>query len=75
MRGLHESVASSHPSLQRGRVWCRTCGADQRVNSVACLRTGWPKCCGYTMTIDSPEEQRALSPEAVSDQSLGMKNQ
>jgi hypothetical protein len=25
------------------------------------MRSGWPKCCGYTMTIDSPEEQKRLS--------------
>lgn len=69
---LHEQMANSHPSLQRGRVWCRTCGADQQVNSAACLRTGWPKCCGCTMTIDSPEEQRAFSPETVREESLGI---
>ena len=22
-----------------------------------CMRYGWPKCCGHTMTIDSPEER------------------
>ena len=28
------------------------------------LRHGWPKCCGYTMTIDSPEDQARLAKEA-----------
>jgi hypothetical protein len=45
------------PSLQRGQVWCRECGHTQKVNSAECLRSGWPKHCGSTMTIDAPEEQ------------------
>lgn len=57
------ALATCHPSLTRGRVWCRTCGRTQRVDSGACLSRGWPKCCGFTMTIDSPEEQRALAPK------------
>ena len=58
---LHDRLARSHPSLERGQVWCRTCGVTQRVDSTYALRHGWPKCCGYTMTIDSPEEQKRLS--------------
>lgn len=55
--GLHEKLAQSHPKLARGQVWCRTCRRTQHVDSAECLRsTGWPKCCGYTMTIDPPEE-------------------
>lgn len=52
---------SDIPQLARGRVWCRSCGSTQRVNSNGAMRNGWPKCCGYTMTIDSPEEQVALA--------------
>lgn len=59
--GLHESIASDVPQIDRGQVWCRQCGSTLRVDGADCLRTGWPKCCGYTMTIDSPEEQRRLS--------------
>jgi len=44
--------------LRRGRVWCTECGHTQRV--VNGITNGWPKCCGYTMTIDSPEERAAL---------------
>ena len=54
---LHETMARSHPSLTRGKVWCTSCGRMERVNSAGALRYGWPKCCGYTMTIDSPEER------------------
>jgi len=59
--GLHDKLASSHPSLTRGQVWCRECGNSQRLNSAIAFRNGWPKCCGYTMTIDSPEEQKQLA--------------
>ncbi len=51
----HQKLADSHPSLQRGKVWCRTCRREESVDSAECLRSGWPKCHGYTMTIDHPE--------------------
>lgn len=59
MSDLHDNLAASHPSLERGRVWCRQCGATKRADSADCLRSGWPKCCGYTMTIDRPEQVKA----------------
>jgi hypothetical protein len=52
---LYEKMADAHPSLRRGLVWCRTCGREQRVDPARCLQHGWPECCGYTMTIDAPE--------------------
>jgi hypothetical protein len=55
---LHEKLANCHPSLQRGQVWCRSCGRTERVDSAHCLRHGWPKCCGATMTIDAPKVQQ-----------------
>lgn len=51
--------ATEVPQFRRGIVWCTTCGASQKVDSAECLGAGWPKCCGYTMTIDSPEERNA----------------
>jgi len=56
-----KELAKCHPSLVRGRVWCRTCGKTKKVNSEECLKNGWPKCCGQTMTIDSPAEQKKLA--------------
>lgn len=53
-------VPDGIPQLTRGQVWCRQCGATRRVDSSYAMRNGWPKCCGYTMTIDSPEEQKRL---------------
>lgn len=55
--GLYRGMAESHPSLRRGQVWCRSCGGTQKVDSADCLRNGWPKCCGHTMTIDAPGER------------------
>lgn len=55
--GMYRSMAA-HPKLARGQVWCRKCGHTQRVDSAGALRNGWPKCCGETMTIDSPDERK-----------------
>ena len=51
----YDALGKCHPKLARGRVWCRDCGSTRSVNSGQCLAQGWPKCCGYTMTIDPPE--------------------
>lgn len=48
------------PQFERGIVWCTVCGASLRTNAYANISKGWPKCCGYTMTIDSPEERLKL---------------
>ena len=47
------------PAIARGRVWCTVCGRSRAVDGAQCLQRGWPKCCGYTMTIDSPHERFA----------------
>lgn len=57
--GMYQHMAA-HPKMERGLVWCMTCGRKQIVKAESCLRYGWPRCCGYTMTIDSPEERRSL---------------
>lgn len=59
--GLHQAIADEVPQIKRGMVWCTTCGHSQKVDGAECLRSGWPKHCGYTMTIDSPEERAARS--------------
>ncbi len=50
--GLYDSLAKVIGSPER--VWCRKCGLSQPINAAQCLRSGWPKCCGCTMTIDPP---------------------
>lgn len=37
-------------------VQCRTCKRSRPVNAAYCFKHGWPKCCGYTMTIDKLED-------------------
>lgn len=56
--GLYDKIIEASPAFKRGVVWCRHCGSSQKVDVAASLQNGWPKCCGYTMTIDSPEEQK-----------------
>ena len=51
---LHQAIVDDVPQLKRGLVWCRVCEDEEQVDSAACLRNGWPKCCGETMTIDHP---------------------
>jgi hypothetical protein len=48
---LPRALASSHPALRRGLVQCPACGAQETVDSAACLQSGWPKCCGATMRL------------------------
>lgn len=60
-QAMFSSLQDKIPQLARGQVWCRQCGRTQHTDSAKAMRQGWPKCCGYTMTIDSPEEQKRLS--------------
>lgn len=56
---LTDILSNCHPSLARGQVWCTKCGRTEKVGNG--LKNGWPLCCGYTMTIDSPAEREALA--------------
>lgn len=62
-----EGVVSRVPQLARGVVWCTDCGRSQKVDAARHLLRGWPRCCGYTMTIHSPEEQAELAQMEVTD--------
>ena len=53
---LHQNIALDVHGKEMGYVWCRECGRKQKVDYAKCYAEGWPKCCGYTMTIDEPEE-------------------
>lgn len=57
---LYDTLANCHPSIARGMCWCITCKRRQAVDPAECFRSGWPKCCGQTMTIDSPQKRAAL---------------
>lgn len=58
---MHKRIADAVPQIARGKVWCTVCKREQSVIGALALARGWPKCCGYTMTIDSPEERAALA--------------
>lgn len=60
MAEIHQKIVERVPQLRRGRVWCYRCGKTQKVDSANCLAHGWPKCCGETMSIDSPSERAKL---------------
>ena len=59
MKGFLADVAEI-PRIKRGKVWCHTCGREADAG-VECFTNGWPKCCGQTMSIDSPEERTGLA--------------
>ena len=48
------------PQIKRGLCFCHTCERTEKI-SAANFRTGWPKCCGYTMSLDSPKERAELA--------------
>lgn len=40
-------IVGKHPT-----VYCHNCGSTETVDAIECLSNGWPKCCGYTMSLD-----------------------
>lgn len=69
MTTIHETLANSHAKLRRGTVWCHTCKREQKVNAAECFWTGWPQCCGSTMSIDAPSDRLAVACIRSVDQS------
>lgn len=57
-QSLYDAIAASHPSLLSGKVWCGRCGKSRTVDAARCLREGWPKCCGVTVSI-APVESKS----------------
>lgn len=53
IQNVHNNLADAIGNPRK--VWCRQCGRVEGVDATNCLRHGWPKCCGYTQTIDPPE--------------------
>ena len=63
---MSDAIRSS-PQLRRGKVWCLKCGKVLRVKSMDCMSYGWPKCCEQTMSLDSPEERKAIKETNYND--------
>lgn len=56
---VHKSIATSIPEIIR--LECGVCGIAQPCNwdqTVTYLRNGWPKCCGYTMSLITENDTR-----------------
>lgn len=47
------------PQIKRGLLFCHHCGRQESIRGNP-FGTGWPKCCNYTMSLDSPEERQAM---------------
>lgn len=39
-------------------VWCRTCEAKKETEAQAAIAHGLPRCCGQTMDLSPPRQQR-----------------
>ena len=55
--GFKECAVDNNDKLRRGLVYCKTCKKTLQVDSIKCLTSGWPECCGYTMTRDVPAKR------------------
>lgn len=51
---------NSIPQVKRGLVYCHECRRVQSFAGTNPFCDGWPKCCGYTMSLDTPEERDTL---------------
>lgn len=47
VEGMYRDMAAKLGNTCR----CETCGGVVTVDPARCLRSGWPKCCGATMTL------------------------
>lgn len=45
-------ITGSHPI-----VYCSTCQRSEWADAAQSFQSGWPECCGYTMTLDKPKDQ------------------
>ena len=58
-KSLIDDLSKCHPKIARGQVWCKKGGATKTGALKVWFASGWPTCCGDTMTIDSPEERKS----------------
>lgn len=45
-------------------VSCNDCGKTETVVIQECLAEGWPRCCGYTMTVAKDEDPKKFNTAA-----------
>lgn len=59
---VYQRIIDSNPQIKRGIVWCQRCDRKVRINPYQTLSTrSWPQCCGFTMTVESPEERAEVA--------------
>ena len=51
--------------IEDSRVRCDKCGCELRVNFAVCLRSGWPKCCGWTMRLMTTKADIAAAADGI----------
>jgi hypothetical protein len=49
---MYDEMVEKSSAMKKGLVYCHICKKEQKVDSAECLRKGWPKCCGSTMSLD-----------------------
>jgi hypothetical protein len=50
-------------------IKCSVCGRESKTNFAGSMATGWPTCCGYTMTlVRTDADIDAAMAKVVSDQ-------
>lgn len=77
LREMAERAATIHDAIADGLsgfgglLRCTTCKREQPLGDIAgSLRSGWPKCCGYTMTWMTQrllDEERAATGDGSSE--------
>ena len=56
MSSSNKAIERGLDILEKGIVYCHSCGKTKKVDSGFCLRKGWPKCCDQMMSLDHPKE-------------------
>jgi hypothetical protein len=57
LAGIHAKIAKD-AGLEHAKVRCKICGKKLIVDGGNCLAHGWPKCCGYTMTLITKKQRK-----------------
>ena len=42
-----------HSLMKKNELSCRHCGKKIKYDNRIAMKYGYPKCCGYTMTVDN----------------------
>lgn len=58
---MNNIINNSHSDLTNAKVSCSLCQFTMQVDAGSALQNGWPKCCGYTMILQSSDRQNKNS--------------